>query len=354
MNILITAPNLNLSQNVSGVAVVVQNIIQYNNKHRFYHYLLGRPDKPLNKLKWLLQLSYQLLVFPFDLKRKKIDLVHQNLPLDPKGISREYIINVWCRLFRIPVILHVHGGKFITKGTKNLLFRKLAQSLFVNSKHVIVLSQSEQDVLKEKFKFSNSRVLSNSIDTSTFNSKKKKTIGDPPNLLYLGRIEKNKGIVELVEALKLLKSDFNFRFVLCGTGPLVEYCIKECNENLGINFEYKGVVFGDNKINTIKHSDLFILPSYFEGLPISLLETMAAGVIPIVTEVGSMRQIIKNGYNGLFVRSKDPLDLYEILKYILSNKELQQRLSENAIKTITNQFDINKYIEQLNKIYETD
>lgn len=352
MNILITSPSLNPNVNVSGVSTVVSNIIKYNKKYHFYHFLLGRPDNSNSILISIGRLILQLFLFPKILSRKKIQLVHQNLPLDPKGVVREYIINLWCRLFGIPVILHVHGGKFITNGTRNLLFKKLAQSLFFNSKYVIVLSQSEKEVLNEKFGFSNSIVLCNSVDTSAFCSQNKIISNSDPILLYLGRIEKNKGIIELVEALKLLKSDFNFKFVLCGTGPLVGYCIKECNENLGNNFEYKGVIFGEDKIKTIKNSDVFILPSYFEGLPMSLLETMAAGVVPIVTDVGSMKYIIKHNYNGLHTKKQDPQDIYEKLKSLLNDPTLYKTLSQNAKKTIIEHYNIENYLIQLNKIYK--
>lgn len=351
MNILITAPSLNPAQNVSGVSTVVQTIIQYNIEHTYYHYLLGRPDKNLNRFMWLFQLVKQLVLFPFILKKNKIDLVHQNLPLDPKGVLREFIINLWCRLLSISVVLHVHGGLFITQGTSNKLFIKLSQSLFNNSQQVIVLSELERKLLKEKFNYAYAKVLSNSIDTSTFKINSVRQLSKNPILLYLGRIEKNKGIVELVEALKLLKNDSIFRFILCGAGPLTEYCKIECDKFLGENFEFKGVVYGEEKINIIKESNIFLLPSYFEGLPMALLETMAAGVVPIVTNVGSMKYIVENGINGLLVEKYNPQDLYEKMKSIISNHELYNLLSINARKNILENFDISNYIIRLNDIY---
>lgn len=352
MNILITSPSLNPNQNVSGISTIVNNIIKYNTKYNYHHYILGRTDKHRIKLIRFIQLFKQLLIFPWFARRNKIDLVHQNLPLDAKGILREYVINFWCRLFDIPVILHVHGGQFILQGTENLILKNLAYSLFVNSKQVIVLSELEQAILKEKFGFSNSRVLANSVDTSIFSFQNKDRLDDPPILLYLGRIEKNKGIYELIEALKLLKLNFNYRFILCGAGPLAEYCIEEFEKILGNDFEYKGVVYGEDKINIIKLSNLFILPSYFEGLPMALLETMAVGVVPIVTNVGSIRQVVKSGVNGLLINKNDPSDLYKKLEEILLNQSLYKNLSKNASETIKESYDIKKYMIRLNEIYE--
>lgn len=353
MKILITAPSLNPFQNVSGVASVVNTIIQHNKQHQFRHYLLGSPDRPMNKLLWLAQLIYQVLLFPFALKRNKVDIVHQNLPFDPKGVLREFIINLWCRLLGVPVVLHVHGGAFMTQGTKSNFFQKLSRSLFQKSSCVIVLSEIERDALMENFSYPNAIVLPNSIDSSVFKSDRPIQKKDKPNLLYLGRIEKNKGIYELIEALKKFKQAFDFHFVLCGTGPLVEHTINVCSSFLGSDFKYMGVVSGNAKINTIKESDIFLLPSYFEGLPMALLETMAAGVVPIVTNVGSMKHIIKHGVNGLLIEKQNTDDLYEKLEIALNNSQMCEALSLNAAKTISEHYDVSNYVVKLNEIYNS-
>lgn len=353
MNILITAPSLNPSQNVSGVSSMVNNIINNNLEHSYFHYLLGRPDQISNNFTWIIQLVRQFILFPVFLKRNKIELVHQNLPLDPKGILREYVINKWCQLVGVPVVLHIHGGIFMTHEIKNLLLKKMVHSLFRYSKHVIVLSEIEKELLIGKFNFTTSKILSNCIDLPIYNVKQIKILNERPNLLFLGRIEKNKGIVEVIEALKLLKMELNFRFILCGTGPLTKYCIHECKMILGNDFEYRGVVSGEVKNETIKQAHLFILPSYFEGLPLALIETMAGGVVPIVTNAGSMKYIVRHGINGMHINKQDPQDLYRNLKIILSDNSLFESLSKEAKNTVTDQYDIRNYIIQLNKIYSS-
>jgi glycosyltransferase involved in cell wall biosynthesis len=351
MNILITSPSLDPTKNISGISTVVQSIIKYNKEHHYYHYLLGRADKKVNKLLWGIQLIKQFLVFPFFVKKNKIKMVHQNLPFDPKGVLREFVINYWCYILRVPVVLQLHGGAFIIEGTSNKIFIKLIQFLFRNSKQVIVLSEEEKILLKEKFAYDKSVVLPNCVDSSIFKCVEKTQNHNKPTLLYLGRIEQNKGIYELIEALKKLKNDFNFNFVLCGIGSLTDYGIDAFRNILGDDFEYKGVVSGESKIKIIKESDIFILPSYFEGMPMALLETMAAGVVPIVTNVGSMKQIIKHETNGLLIEKQNSNDLYEKLKYIILNPVHYQKISNNAQSTIRANYDIEKYIFKLNDIY---
>ena len=212
MNILISSPSLDPTKNVSGISTVTISIIKYNKEHRYYHYLLGRPDKKTNNLLWGIMLIKQFLLFPFFIKKNKIKIAHQNLPLNAKGILREFVINCWCCLLRIPIVLQIHGGSFIADGTSNFIYKKLVQFIFQNSKQVIVLSEVEKTLLEEKFGYIKAIVLPNCIDTSIFKSDKKIQNYNKLNLLFLGRIEKNKGIYELIEALKKLKNEFDSEF----------------------------------------------------------------------------------------------------------------------------------------------
>ena len=352
MNILITAPSLNPTFNVNGISTVVQTIIQNNKNHTYLHYLLGRPDNKQNKLKWFVELIKQLVLFPISLKRNRIELVHQNLPFDPKGVLREFIINLWCRLFNIPVVLHVHGGIFLMNGTPNKFYYNLSKILLNNCEVVVVLSNIEKDSLLKNYKYSSAKVLNNSIDSSSyFNRKGIKN--DKPTFLFLGRIHESKGVEDIISAFKILRKEIDFRFILCGKGPLKEMFVTECHEILGSDFEYLGIVSGDEKLNTINKSDYFLLPSrYGEGLPMALLETMASGLVPVVTDDASMKYVVKHKINGIQINKNDPQDLYEKLKLIISDKVLYNTLSTNAVKTIKDHFDIKNYIVQLNEIYK--
>lgn len=352
MKILITGPSLDSNHNIGGISTVIKTIMRHNKEQKYYHYLLGRSDKPVNKLKWFLKSFRQFAKFPVFVRKHKIELVHQNLPLDPKGIIRELIIQTWCVWLQVPVVLHVHGGVFITKGTQNKLYRRIILRLFRRATQVLVLSDLEQKILNEQFGCTNSLVLPNSLDVRVYNSIVPKQWNESPRILFLGRIEKNKGIVELVEALKNLPTEIDFKFIVCGKGPLLEYCIEKCSIALGDKFEYRGVVSGKEKIKIIKESAVFVLPSYFEGLPMALLETMADGVVPVVTKVGSMKQIIQHRENGLLVSKQNAEDLSEKLKDILSDRQLFNKLSVNAKNTVIESFSIEKQIIKLNEIYK--
>ena len=120
---------------------------------------------------------------------------------------------------------------------------------------------------------------------------------------------------------------------------------------LGDSFEYVGLVSGQTKCDFLRSLDAFVLPTYFEGLPMSLLESMSYGKAPIVTPVGSIPQVVKDGENGIFVKDHDVDSIVDAIKRLSEDRTLLRKLGEEARKTIFSQFSPNKYIEKLNDIY---
>jgi len=352
LHILITAPSLNHGENVSGISSLVRMIIKNNEKHSYYHYLLGKPDNKDTFMQILLLLQ-RLLFFPFALWKNHIDLVHQNFPFDPKGILREFIINQWCRLLHVPVVLHIHGGVFLMNKTSNKLYLFLAKEIFKNSKAVIVLSSREKESLFQNYQYPDAFILENCVDVSRYAELKKEKTFPAPTFLFMSKIQESKGLNEMLEAFKLLKADnLDFGFILCGDGPLQKSIVPQFSSILENRFRYLGVVYGHGKLDAIRSADYFLLPSWFEGLPMSLLETMAAGVVPVVTDVGSVNFFVRNGENGIFVEPKNPQDLYQKMKQLILNPDLYRAFLMNAKNTIAERCDIKDYIFQLNFIYE--
>jgi len=352
MNILITAPSLDTTKNVSGVATVVSTIINHNRHHKYYHYLLGSPDRRLSKPAWAFELIRQILAFPFFLRKYKIDIVHQNLPFDPKGLTREFVINLWCRIMRVPVFLHVHGGVFLMKKTTNPVYLFFANSIFKHSQKVVVLSGLERETIASLYDVKDADVLYNSINTKELKHERRQYDAVNPKILFLGRIHESKGIEDIYDAFRKLDATINFTFILCGTGPLKDTLVCQFDELLGNRFQFKGIVSGKEKNDIIKSVDFFLLPSrYGEGLPMALLESMAAGVVPIVTDDASMKFIVKDKVNGIRVDKYNPEDIAEQLTFIFNNPQLYTDLSENAATLIQKDYDIDSYITKINLLY---
>jgi len=352
INILITSPSLDAKNNVSGISSMVATIIEHNSEQHYYHYLFGKKDNNAFRLFSLLLTIKQLLLFPFALRKCKIDLVHQNFPFDEKGVLRESIVRLWCRLFRVPVVLHIHGGKFMTFNTGNPFYRFLSKQLFTSSKAVIVLSEVEKNNIAAVYGYKGATVLPNCIDDAFLTLYSGKPMNPVPVFLYMGRLDEAKGLYDIAEAFRLLKREgLRFKFNLCGSGRLTSI-IPEFESILKEDFTYHGVVWGDHKNAIISQSDFFLLPSWFEGLPIALLETMAAGLVPFVTNAGSVGQYVKDDITGYIVEKKSPHDLSAKIKKIIYEQALFKTLSNNAHKMIVDTCNVNGYVNRLNIIYQ--
>jgi glycosyltransferase involved in cell wall biosynthesis len=348
-NILITAPNLDTNKNVSGISSVIKLTIEKGNNH-YVHLVLGKEDgESALSLKWIYRLIIKFLSCYRILKNGNIDLVHLNIPCDPKGICREYFILMLAVWSKKPVLAHLHGGVFFTEKIKNPVYKYLFGQILKKSSKVFVLSELEKQYLQDNFNFNASIVLNNAIDVNAIPFHPE--INEVPQILFLGRIDKNKGLKEITETFGNIDKSVRFKFVLCGDGPDRDWFVSECRNILHDHFTYKGVVSGKNKIDVISQSDVFILPSYFEGLPMSLLETMGGGVIPVTTSVGSISQVVTHSYNGIIVKPRDAGDLTEKLENLLSDKKMMIKLRKNARKSIFDRFDIVKYINELEHIY---
>lgn len=354
MRILITAPSLDVNKNVSGISMVTHTIMSNaDENHCYFHYLLGRPDGSPFWL-WPLILIKQLIYYPFFLSSNKIDVVHQNLPFNTKGILREYLINLLSLCSGRKVLLHIHGGECLMKGVSSRVLNQLVKGMFRRSGCIVVLSVLEKEAILKNYPTCNVSILSNAINPDYY-ARKRVSPQERPGILFMGRIHESKGVDEIIEAIRRLYSQLcSFTFYLCGEGPERERMVKECSAIMGNGFSYEGIVSGEKKLEVMHRSSIFILPSrYGEGLPMSLLECMAMGIIPVVTNDASMNEIINSGINGLKVNKYDADDLAAKLKFLISHPEIRDDMSKNAVSTVRKGYGVRNYMEQLNRLYNS-
>ena len=185
---------------------------------------------------------------------------------------------------------------FLTADSIPSYLRLILNKVFAMEVPFIVLSDMEEKLVIEKFNCKNVAVLPNCIDLNdaeTFNRAKNEN--EPLRLGYLGRIAETKGMDFLLEACVELK-DKNVPFVLeiAGKEEVKGKYLPVFEEKLSDRFSFAGVVSGKSKSDYLKRLDIFVLPSFFEGLPMSLIECMNFGVVPVTTNVGSINEIVSS------------------------------------------------------------
>lgn len=355
MNIIITAPSLNPKENVSGISSVAQFIISNNSEIEYIHFEVGKKDaESSNKLCRIRRILRNRTDWKHLLLQHKDAVIHYNMPLMGAAIIRDFLLLRVAHSLGFPIVLHIHGGQLMTNRNRPWFVNGLLILLFSWVKHIIVLSDLEKQILEEDFDVKNVHSLPNCIDLRE--ARKFERIHDlsrPLSILYLGRIEKNKGIDYILEASKRLRNEgVDFLLHIAGKEENEGEYLPIIRQELGDKFIYHGVVFGNEKSKLLKKCDVFLLPSFFEGLPMALIETMSFGEIPIVTNVGSISSLVEDSINGLFIEVRNGDDIVEKIKRLIDNPEFRRNLSSTAQKTIFTSYDDKAYINKLNTLYK--
>lgn len=159
------------------------------------------------------------------------------------------------------------------------------------------------------------------------------------NIISVGRLSFQKGFDILVKAASILmRKGKSFHVKIIGDGGERNHLLHMC-ANLGLeeNIELIGRVTDKEKVSIIKASDIFVLSSRFEGLPLTVLEAMYLKKPVIATDVNGMNEIITNGISGLLVEPNEK-SLAEALELLISNLHLRQEMAKNARETVEKRF----------------
>jgi colanic acid/amylovoran biosynthesis glycosyltransferase len=177
---------------------------------------------------------------------------------------------------------------------------------------------------------------------------------DVKQLLCVARLSYEKGLSFLIEAVQLMKQrGSNIRLVLAGDGPdraALEALVKE----LGIEDRVTFLGFqNDTQVReALTASDVFVLPSYVEGVPVSAMEAMAVGVPVVATNVGGTSELISDGHSGLLIRPSDAESICDAVMKLEANPKLAQSISTNGRAKVEVEFDSAIEFAKLNNYFQ--
>lgn len=249
------------------------------------------------------------------------------------------------------VILHLHGAEFkMFINECNLKQKKFVKEILNLSDKIIALSEEWKNYLETLLEDKNKIVI---IYNALVVPKNFQKDLNNQKFLFLGKIGERKGIYDLIDVFKKVVEEFPQAHLYVGGDGEVDKLEKNIKEaKIDKNVKYIGWVTGKEKEKYLKESSFYCLPSYNEGMPMSVLEAMAYKNVVITTNVGGIPQVIKNGENGFIINPKDKQKMFENIVKALKDENLRKKISDRARETIENKFDITKNIENLIKIYE--
>tara|TARA_B100001287_G_C22686114_1_gene533747 strand:+ start:310 stop:1437 length:1128 start_codon:yes stop_codon:yes gene_type:complete len=280
---------------------------------------------------------------PFYLKKdlENIDVVKQNQLL---GSWVALIIKL---LYKKPIFIRTGYDMYkfsLEESKKNYikyLYRLLTKYTIMFSDLYTVTSESDRSFLKNTFKLKKEIFLRRNwvlkTDYKNFDDRNDKKV------LSIGRLEKQKDFKYLIESIK----NTSFQLDIVGEGSMKEMLINEGREkNVKLNF----INNMQNKklLEIIKNYKYYISASSYEGNPKSLLEALSSGCLVIATDIENHKELIKNNISGILY-SKSKNELPEIIENLGENRNSEKLMSENAFKSINDQFSIeNIVLEEVN------
>jgi len=198
-------------------------------------------------------------------------------------------------------------------------------------------------------------VVHNWINTAPYLRKhfpKKKNT--PVRIVYLGWVNRNKGIFDLLDAIKLLREEGTDNFVVDvgGNGDAFEEAMNYAKESgIADLVDFKNWVMDEAKINLLHGGDIYVLPSYREGYPNSLLEAMSCGLPPVATSVGAIPDIIQEGENGCLFAPGDVKILKEKLRDLILHPEKRATFGANAKATVLRNNTIERGVQAFSEVF---
>jgi colanic acid/amylovoran biosynthesis glycosyltransferase len=295
-----------------------------------------------------LQLAYfqEAIILSLELRRQAVTHLH-----DHGGDNSGTVTLLASTLARVGYSITIHGPYIFFDPTHWALREKLRHSRFIacishycRSQVMLFSDQADWDRLK---------IIRCGIDVERFRYTEVRR--QVTQLLYVGRLAAEKGLRVLFESVRaLLAGGYQFRLTLAGDGNDRQE-LEQLARQLGIyeRLDFAGYVDPERVREYLRQSDIFILPSFAEGVPVCLMEAMASGVPVLSTYVGGIAELVESEQTGLLVPAGDSSALSQAIVRYLDDFELRQRVSRLARQKIVAAFNLDEEVGKLAELFQS-
>jgi 1,4-alpha-glucan branching enzyme len=291
-----------------------------------------------------------------------IDLIHAHFLFSHLSLCTGFLKST--RSIAAPLVATSHGltkgypSSFIEIGSK-LLDLFSTTLVMERARAIAAVSLHEYNHLKSRFS-TKSYYIPNGTDTSTFKpaSQKRKALRQKLGIsendviaLYFAQLRASKGILTLLKAIDIVVRKSNHvKFLIAGTGPLahkVERILKHREDRV---FAFLKYVPESTLPYLYNACDIYVLPSFVEGMPLSIMEAMACGKPIVATSVSDVPILVKQGVNGIIIPPGNTDALAESIVYLAENPELRKLMGEENTKRMA-EYDWDRIAKQYHLLY---
>jgi glycosyltransferase involved in cell wall biosynthesis len=301
-----------------------------------------------------------LNIYYLKLKSNKYDIVQTNTSLGWASVIRDGLYLLLAQKRKIKTIVFYRGWDINFEKALNKFGLFLFKRIFFKTEVSIVLSAKFKstliswgylkEIVVETTLFDES--LLKGIDIKNHIQQKFSKKRDSFTILFLARLERKKGIYEAIETFKLLKvnNKNSIKFIIAGSGKEYNNVKKTISEQKITDIDLIGHVEGISKVNALLNGDLYLFPTYSEGMPNSILEALAFG-LPIVTRsVGAIPEII-DSRNGFHTDSYDPRIFANYIQSLIDDQTIRYQIASTNVLYAKNKFYSSSVLNRIEKIY---
>lgn len=296
------------------------------------------------------------------LRGNEVDLVHLNPSLTARSIYRDGLFLQWAKQKGLPVLVHIHGWEHHTADRIDggLLGGFFRRTLGRGDAFVVLAEEFRQRLMSwgvdAEVHLGTTAVDNALLDGFSIDAKRREHSPDAATrVLFLARIERDKGIYETIEACsRLVGEGTPVHLTVAGDGSELANVKALAAEKLGSAVTFLGFILGDKKARALRENDLYVLPtSHAEGMPASVLEAMALGLPVITRPMGGLRDFFLDGEHGYLMDEVDPTTVASFIRKLVVDRALWSKMSEAAHRYAAGRFLGSQVAAHLVGVYRT-
>jgi len=283
------------------------------------------------------------------------DVVYMTIGQTFWGLAKYSPFILFCKLLGISYVLHVHGGYVCHAYNKMPIYKKkIFRKLMDGSQHVIALSTSLAEEIKNVFTNAHVEVVENFYDPRLIELPETRTSHTVPRFLFLSNLMLGKGILEFLDALYILKHQHHVNFEVAVAGSIekgIDNLLHAKIEAIKSHVHFFGVADFEKKKELLYWSDIFVLPTWYimEGQPLSIIEAYVTGNVVVSTHQGGIKDI--SGYDSFVkVEPQNPQALAATLLEAIDKRLLMDQHIEATKKATQLRFNSTQFVEKIYKV----
>lgn len=256
------------------------------------------------------------------------------------------------KLADIPYSISIHGPHIFFDGLHWALDKKTEHAKFISC--IGHFCTSQMMLYSDKEYWSKFKIIRCGVDLNRFDYQEPKGIAK--KIVYVGRLSAEKGVPILFDSIaKLKEQNYDVQLTLLGDGEDRDFLEKLAHDmNINDHVIFGGFVDQKTIATTLRESDIFVLPSFAEGIPVALMEAMAIGIPVIATYVGGVTELVIDQNTGQVVSPSDSEGLAQAIARYIDQPEWCKTISKNAREKVATEFNIEDQVDKLAQLFSTE